>query len=451
MGRSHLSFIEHSAAATVEAIRLFSAESKKVSDKRDFIRIASGLRELHLGFEKLIKHCLAEIDPYLLLSRPDPGFIRSVRKEVISLNAPSIFAVRQRVVTLTLDEAWNVLLDVAPPALPAQKVTAFSFSVKALTEVRNMAQHGELFFESDELLKIQEDVLSGLRIISDAICPDYVDRLITRNKNVVTALRAIEERVDSGWILLNDFLKKRKRLVVDFGMHATLLPDRQVVDVSIHSARTTSSTLSAMLDKRPSLSGRLSLSASNSGLFGHRLTVEEAEVRDARRRALLKKQRLILPAIPWVHPNTFELSFAPTAWEPSDTLIKTALSRRREEIERSGLVPLEAGELYAEAFPAWLRFPSGERGAAALNESTDVLLTNFRMRLTPRRRKGTVAAKIYPGGVRASPEARQPLSCTGSVWLTSEFTITPERAEETLPVETVLRFFRGRLNIKASG
>ncbi|MHB8050495.1 MAG: hypothetical protein ACYDHQ_04655 [Coriobacteriia bacterium] len=308
----HYSFIDDAVMCFGEAFKTYEAEAAKTEDKRTLPPLAACCRLLYVALEKGFKHSLANIDPHLLLAKPDRQLLLELRRDLIDRPVPTIFCSRQSFDTVGLTHAWDALRSLAPEALDEQAASDFDRALRRLVQVRHRAQHGEWFEEPEEVLAVVRQVFARFQSVMSSVAPEFLSHLIADNGQLQSRLHAIEADVDVSWQVLTDYLRERSviRMVIDL---FAVLPE-EGENLSVLFGR--NGVPNAMFG-----SGDVPLSMAD-GFFVATLTKAQAFDRySERKRRLAEADPAVLRALP-------------------------------EGVE--GIVPLETGHLSVPSTSAWL-------------------------------------------------------------------------------------------------
>lgn len=460
--RAHLTLLDHSVLSVAEALRSYRVEDRKPDDKRDAFRLSLALQHAHLAVEKLLKHSISTVDPYLLLEQANVKFLRDLRKELLQQNLPSIFASRRYLASSNAEQAWDVITEVLSPPIPPTSASAFKSALKVLTLLRNQTQHGEFYTDTTEVLSALERIFARLPEVAEALCPDFLKLLEERHPHQYAELRAIEAAVDAAWWTLREYLKKGRRVTIPISVYVTTRPNIPTVSLSISRDQP---------EKYPFLSkpkpGESSLTVFAeiepdrvSGLFARAITAEEAKERDQARREVVRRRLARVapqPAIislPEVHAATVggllsNLGIGDVASSPRPgSLLRKALETRFEEertyIEKYGVPALEDGEIELESATAWITAPLARRSSSHV--TGDVLLANCKLALQRRKPRGRFSGLLFP---RKGTESVEPILISGKVWLTYEL-VVEANASDTHPLGSVIRYLKGDVKLLLS-
>lgn len=220
----YLSFLQDAEERFLESFQLYQTVAAQTESQRTLEPLAQCSRSLYIALEKGFKHALAEIEPHLLLAKPERSLLLELRRDLLARPVPTIFCSRRTFDTLGLLQTWEALNDVSAAALDKQVASDFDRALKRLVEVRHRAQHGELFEDPDELLAVVRQVLGRFEAVSRARSPELLARLYARNGQLQSRLHAIEADVDTSWQVLLDYLSDhaplRSMLVTMYVIHS---------------------------------------------------------------------------------------------------------------------------------------------------------------------------------------------------------------------------------------
>jgi hypothetical protein len=435
----HIRFIDDGLPALVDAVRSYVAQRKKELSKRDPRVIAQAISSAEIALQKAAKHTLARLDPYLLFASPKADLIQNLHREIAAKNLPGLFSAVSRLDTHGTKEAWRILLDVKDPKIDPETQAGFNASLANLIEARNLYVHGELFGETDHYLGVLEYVLSSSLTVLPLACTNFWKRLKRQSPATITSLRAIERRVDAGWLALLDHLHRRGRIDVDLAIITRTFSDADHIELTIseHSSKS-SSYLLAM--------GPVSL-VDATGLFRVALSRDEVEARDNSRVGPPHTTTTALfPSRP--RSRLAEAAFPSDARRELDNAIVQSFQRNRDRqkahAERYGLKAIDAGVLRLRALAGFAQLRLKPK--SKLLDGAEILIRDLTVSVPGNRAKGKINGTIEtrPSGFLAQTPA---LKIVGRVWMTSEFVI--DHVTNT-PASTV-RFFRARARITEAG
>lgn len=430
---SHLSLLEDAVRSLLEGHRVFISQYEALPQNRSLVAIARALRATHLSVEKFLKHVLMKVEPHLLLARPDTQLLLAIAKDRRHLQAPSFLATRVPFRTIDAVTAWNTVLEVLSPSITEHARSQFAAALKQLSEQRNQAQHSELYGDPSDFLLTLEQVYSQLRPVLEVLAPEAVVRLGELSDTIVPALRGIEERVDSGWVLLQDTLAEAGPLAVAFKVYVEMPgPDRNL-EVFFTQARDTDSNSLSMLTTgaRPD----------SSGLFVRLLSPDQRRSRLEAQVADLPVDQVPEPPDP---PDPPLRGILGVLEDPLTAQLRIALhkraERRRLAVEQFGLAPLEPGDLRLPPSPAWLAWvrpsdPTKKRTAK-------VMVNDCHLSFQAGDRRGSIGAVLapnpdYPGAAHVTP-----LAMSGDVRLTGEYVVEEGTPSDQPPLGAVVRLLR---------
>ena len=121
----HLTFLDGALDALVEALALYESQLKLMPAARDAYKVSRAIETTHLSVERLLKHIVASVDPYLLLANPRPELLRNLRKVLIRDQAPTIFASGVFFETIDPIQLAKLLQDVTHPEIDEQFFDSF--------------------------------------------------------------------------------------------------------------------------------------------------------------------------------------------------------------------------------------------------------------------------------------------------------------------------------------
>jgi hypothetical protein len=467
----YLTLLDHAVASTAEAHRILHSEEKKAGEKRDAFRLASALHLAHLSIEKLVKHAVAKTDPVLLLKDPKPVFLRKLRKEVLQRHLPTIFASRQQLDSMNAEKAWEALVELLEPKIDKTTRDSFEQALDTLADLRNRAQHAELYEDDEEVISTLRRLFSKLPAISDAIAPEFLPLLQERHESQYAELRGIEQDVTGAWWALEARLAKQRTIEIPVQVYVTLRPSIPTVQVSFTVPDPGGGQLGLLAAfGKPTFRLTAEIEKENAtGIFSREITAEEAKERDTARREVVRRN---LPPDPPFFPD-----FASEGQKPAEapkpltgllegivpvgratavahyqdaifSLFSGSYEREREHIEKHGMPPLEAGKILLRRAPAWVKSSSSGKWKSI---SGDVLLAELEIELVADEAQGRARGSILPP--RFDP-ARPPIpmKLEGEIWLTNELVVTepPTGGEDLLPVGMVIRYLKGKVRLLAA-
>ena len=412
-----------------------------------------------MAVEKLLKHVVSQVDPYLLLEQVNSRFLRDLRREVRSQELPTIFTTRAHLASSNAEQSWSVLKEVLRPAIDADTTFSFDSALKALSSLRNQAQHGELYIEFHDAANALKHTFSKLPAISSVVCPQFLQLLEEKHLPQYAELRAIEQAVDAAWWALRAFLMKGKgrRIKIPLTIHVTIRPSIPTVELTV--SRHSGGAFAFGLSSPGKGESGLSLSAEVemervTGLFGKIITAEEATERDAARRQVIRRRLATSPIAvalaavadsPLPPPggllNNLGLGGVQPVRRTISDAFKEVFAREQAYIEKNGMPPLEDGTLHLDVATAWITVPLGRKSEKHI--TGDVILRSCQLAVESRKPRGRLTGFLSP---RISAGDIQPIAVDGKIWLTNELVIR-DNPSEALPLGTVIRFFRGEVQL----
>lgn len=462
----HFSFLEHSVAAIAEALRLYKQDRRKGTwNSVDLPRIATLVLQAHLGVEKLIKHGVARVDPYLLLEDLKKDALRDISRDVRGRNLPSLFAASSTK-SSNADQAWDLAVKYLNLPFDSAVASAMATSLRALTDVRNQAQHGEMFVDPVEVLATVERVLARLPGIAKILAPEFLAGLEHAAPQRFMELMALAENTGASWLKLYQLLAAGQRLGIEADIYVTSKDAQGTISLSVsttsaiassHDSRTTFLSRLATQPKRP-VKPSLSLQATAergaaTGLFGHQISQEEAKARhDTRttlvhRRIIRNPNRKPPPAPPYKPRGLLDDDMTPLA----ETLWNAMMSGRvtyeeeRAFVERHGFPTLEAGSINFPDSLGALTLPAAPRSLHSI--AGEVFVRECVLEFRNRGASGRFHAVIDPD-VGTSPGADiAKVQLGGRLWLTNELVVDDD-SRDSLTKGTVIRYLRGRLQFE---
>ena len=88
----YLGFLDGALNALLDALDGLEALLAQPVETRDTYQLSKTIDSAHLATERLLKHVVADVDPYLLLLNPNHEVLKALRKAVVHRDAPSIFS-----------------------------------------------------------------------------------------------------------------------------------------------------------------------------------------------------------------------------------------------------------------------------------------------------------------------------------------------------------------------
>jgi hypothetical protein len=434
-----LPLLDDAIAELRSAHTRFAAQRGSAEDKRSLVSIAPAIRAAYLAVEKLLKHALAAIDPYLVYEELKPVSIRALVKDLRSSGNPSLLASRSSLRTLTLLEAWAAIQELDLLPLDASALGQFGATIKQLAFVRRQVQHAELWATTAEMLSLLEQLFAQVRVVGNALIPDFEARVAAIDPELPFALRAIEEKVDKGWIHLRDLIRAGKPPVFDVKIVTSLRSPEHDPDIGFFYDLAESNYLVGV-----SLVPR----AQASGLFTTYVDRDQVQAREEVMLLDLPVDEVSIgdvPPAPPPSPGIFGiLSFEEdAATKELREAIRIVMERKRLAVERFGLSPLEDGALKVARSPVWAHWSAGT--TASLTMLSQIILKDFRMDYLRGQRLGHIQSELLPAPSLEGASAAKPFRLAGQCWITHEFVTDERMASELYPAGTVLRYHRARL------
>jgi hypothetical protein len=443
--------------STADALRLWKSEDRKPDDKRDASRLALSVHHAHLAVEKLLKHVVGSIDPYLILEQVNSKLLLELRKEVLTQQLPSIFASRRYLASSNAEQAWALVRELVGPSVVPTTANAFESALKILVLIRNQAQHGELYGDTTEILSTLERVFARLPEVGSALCPDFLRLLEERHPHQYAELRAIEMAVDAAWWSVREQLMNGRRIAIPISVYVTIRPNVPTIGLIIDRAQVRKpSVISLPTSGESSLSVVTELEVEDAfGIFGRVISAGEADSRSEARRAVVRRRlsRSKSPPKPaltedpppmvgglFADRGLSRLSFT-DARSPIRVAVLSGIERDREFVEKYGSPPLEDGTISLERVSASITVPVSHRSSSHI--TGDVFLEDVKLSLFRRKARGTFSGKLLP---RKSADSVEPIAVRGKIWLTDELVVR-ETASDTHPVGTVIRYLKGEVRL----
>jgi hypothetical protein len=226
-------------------------------------------RALYVAFEKGFKHVLVSIDPHLIISKYDRKLLLNIWREQRARPKPNILCLGTTFETLNMLEAWELVSDLLKASIPDAISSQFSSTLPLLAQIRNRAQHGEIWADPEDVYALFERIFASSHELIVHISSEWLQRLCSEYDNLESRLRAVRDKVDAAWQILLDHVSSVGVLRVNIGGWI------------IHES---SSGLARLLigGERPGDSVYFSLVGENvdaSGLFAQPLTEEQCRAR----------------------------------------------------------------------------------------------------------------------------------------------------------------------------
>src|SRR6185312_14984870 len=79
----YFGFLDGALHALLDSLDGLEALLAQAVEKRDTYRLSRTIDSAHLATERLLKHVVAEVDPYLLLMSPNHEMLKVLRKAVV--------------------------------------------------------------------------------------------------------------------------------------------------------------------------------------------------------------------------------------------------------------------------------------------------------------------------------------------------------------------------------
>ena len=324
----YVSFLEDASQEFLSSFQAYRSVSTEVAERRSPLVLAQCIRGLYISFEKAIKHALNELDPYLLIQKPDAPLLLSLRKDLRARPVPSVFCSRQPFESPGMIQSWKIARALLQPAVDENTLTDFERGLGRLADLRNRAQHGEFYDDIPEVLGLVEQLLARVRVIFHAVCPQFLQQLYQRNSQLESLLRGIENRIDAAWQVLLDYLVNHGAIVT--AARVNTLQDSPNGPLTVFFGDS-----SAVLGTGLTANIKVPI-ADAEGLFGTWLTSAEASARHVAR--------------------TLERMRREGQERPSGSLspLLASLFGKTESSTRMPVEPLDTGRLHIKAGAGWL-------------------------------------------------------------------------------------------------
>lgn len=439
MAQQLLTLLDDALSELHEAHLRFAAQKRLSQDQQTLLPVVQAIRSAYLAVEKLFKHALASIDPYLVYEELRPVSVRSLIKDLRASGSPSPLASRNSLRTLTLLDSWGAIQELDLLPIDSTALSQFGATLKQLISVRRLAQHAELWVTPQELLSLLEQLFAQIRTVGNTLIPDLDKRLSAVDPKLVYAFRAIEEKVDKGWIHLRELLAEGKFPVFEVGVITYLAaPDHDPELVFLADGRAANYIFGRALVPK----------AQASGLFTMVLEKDQIQPREELMAEDLPVADISDSDIPSSPPSP--PGFPSALWIPVDEAtkrlqeaIRMNIVRRQLAVERFGLKPLEDGTLTLSRMAVWGHWV--HPGDPKLTMLSQILLQDLEIRYTKGHRIGQFHSRLLPSPDLEGALNAKPLQLTGSLWMTGEFVTDERTASEHAPAGTVVRFHRARL------
>ena len=445
MPTERLTLLDDAVAQLRSAVARFRKQTTKSPAVQSLQEAANAIREYYIFAEKSLKHALASVDPFLLLADIKPPLVRALIRETRASGVSSIWGSRQQYRTLSLEAAWEAVEDVMPPPLLPEQLSQLRSAITSLVRYRHMAQHGELWLSATELLGALERLLSLTRPLLMRVVPDVEATLERASPDTLVSLRAIEQRVDEGWLRLVDSVASG--VTPDFELKfltALADPDAAPQWTSFGYSPTSSTLLFQVSVPR----------ATASGLFLTSITHDEAEARAEQRGAdlLVDAIRDDEVSLPDERPTGL-LGLLSIPKDPSvlslERDLQRQLEKRRLAIERFGVTQLEDGHLEAGNVASWATLVPAAGAARA--QSFGVTLESLRIQYSANEREGRLHGVAFPSPSSIGTPSAAALWLSGTVWMTLESVVREDMSTDLFPLGAVVRFHRGRARFLPAG
>lgn len=414
----HLSFLDAATKAIADGIRTHDIQFARDEERRDAYQVARAIDSVHLGADKLLKHIVSKVDPYLLLKNPRPEVIRDIRGSMLHGGATSMFTSGVRIETLDAEPTAKVIRDVIRPSIPDADMSAFVDALQAVVSLRNHVQHGELFGDSDRMLANLRRLLGGLYALAVSVCPDFFDALRKVDGQAESRLKAYKDEIDGAWQVLLDYLATYGALALSMSL-----------DVWLPSADEPNRVFVSRGYSGDHLSFRTTVSDTHShGLFRRSLPIGGSLGRALRR------------------VSTDDLAEALRIEEPRSNQPFDILSALTEYVSppKKAILPLDEGELRIDSVfgQVSVHLPKlGKRSYLTAN----VLFSHFSVVLIGDELEGSVRTKVLP--TRGATHSE--IDVAGKIQLYSEHVISEPNEKLDLPAGATWWSLGGEVELSA--
>lgn len=371
--------------------------------KRNPLTVIKCVRSLYLGFEKGFKGTVAEIDPYLLISKPDHSLLLQLRRDVLSRPVPSLFCSRQPIETLNMLQTWKLICELQQVPVSESVLADFERALGRLAQIRHRAQHSEFYEDLDDVLALIEQLLARFRDVVGAINPDWLQELFTRNGQLESLLKGIENQIDGAWQVLVDYLHRFGPLKLQTELYLVHESGSESIRAILGDTNT---------ERENHIFANADISTRDvQGLFGLYLTQDQS---DSRRR--MRESRMQPP--PLIRQTGWLGAFLNGTSTPSTPLPKKPM------------IPLDPGSIWIIVAPGWLTLKLTQIKPNFLFLS--VLLVDLHIEFSdPNKEDGSVNGKLECAVKHGSTDPGQ-INVSGQVHLLSEWCVEGE-AEGTQP------------------
>jgi hypothetical protein len=399
----HLSFLDAAAKAIVDGIRIHDAQFSRDEAGRDAYQLARAIDSVHLGTDKLLKHIVSAVDPYLLLKNPRPEVIRDIRGAILHGGASSMFTSGVRVETLDAEPMAKVIRDVIRPSIPDADMSAFIDALQAVVSLRNHVQHGELFGDSDRMLANLRRLLGGVYALGASVCPEFLRAVRELDGQAESRLKAYKDEIDGAWQVLLDYLAAHGSIALSIS-----------VDVWLPSADEPNRVL---VSRRGYSGDRLSFMATVSDTHSHGLFRRLFPIGGSLGRALRR-----------VSTDDLADDLGIDQTQPSKPRGILAALTEYVPPPRKAILPLDEGELRVESVlgQVSVHLPKLEKRSYL---TANVLFSDFTVKLLGSEFVGSVRTVLLP----ARGTTRRTITVSGKIQLYGEYVLSEPDEKLDLP------------------
>jgi len=425
----YFGFLDGALHALLDSLDGLEALLAQAVEKRDTYRLSRTIDSAHLATERLLKHVVAEVDPYLLLMSPNHEMLKVLRKAVVHRDTPTIFSSSARFDTVKPSALAKLVPDVTHPTIDPTLYGPFENAFTAVTSLRNMVQHGELYGDSDELLAAVKRLLAELLPVMQAISPDGLEKLRGIRGQAESRLKALKVELDGSWVVLTDYLKAERTVTIESKLYLTTPPEGNALTLVIAPKVVGTNAISAFF----------SLPASAAvGFFGRALSKSELETRQ-RLRSLERGVPSVLQAL-WLGSS----SQSPVA-NSHNLGLGAALSQSAVATPTAPLWPLEAGNMLVDVAPASLSLHlEGIKNSEYLNVS--IALVKLHAQFAPTETRGSIDGLLLPA-VRAGISPALPIRMSGGIDMTGEYFVEEPDEKLSMVAGSTWRVFESTITL----
>jgi hypothetical protein len=405
----HLPFLEDALGEFESAWNVYRILVGQSASDRKPSNVARLVRSLYLALEKLLKHEIAKVDPYLLIQKPNQDLLLTLRKDLVAQPAPSIFCSRQRFDTPSLTDAWTIAKELFNITTDQSTLADFERAQSQLAELRHRSQHAELYVDADEILLVTEQLLARLRPTLGKVAGDFFAGLYERNNQLDSALKGIERQVDSSYQVVLDYLSR---------------PSPVAILTNVWLTQETGS------DRVSIIMGKSGFSFENDLRFVADVPTEDAK--GLFRLTLhkeLAKSRLFVRALAEQVRTPMPVQALPELGLLGSLQIPVPPPQP--------LAPLDPGQLLVRRATGWLSLSLRELKPPYVSVGVLVQDLSFEFAIAE------VATGIVTGVLRSASTrgsgSEESIPISGTCQLTSEFVMDPDPARERNPGETTVR------------